>query len=541
MTDRTVNGLAATWTQTLSDQDTSRIADINMAWRAYKGTLEPALVVRPRRPDDNVAVNYCRSTVDKGVAFLFGEEVTFSLDRDQTQKTPQEEWLERVWQANRKKILLQRLAVNGAIAGHAFLKIMPGDPYPKLTVLDPLNVRVVTQEDDFTIVIRYIIQWWGQYLNPLTNKSERAIFRQIIERSDQFPSAPIEDVALAAYELEEPLPPVTDGDTEYHWRIIDQVTTETSVQYVRGSQSIDWVTLGIEIWPFTFAPIVDCQNLPNPNAFWGIPDLTPDLIQLQRNLNRALSNINKILRLHAHPKTWTRGLSDTQLRNLQIDPEGVINLPSPDAELHNLEMTSDLGSSLQYYQQLRDAFHELAMVPEIQSDRLDAIGTLSGVALRILYGPLIQKTEVKHLLYGELVQETCLRLLRIQYGDVEVITIPDTGEQQTVPMAWDIHLDWPEIVPQDPKEEAEIALLDHQLGVSKQTLMRKRGYDPDKEKEFREAENQEALEQAQQMFAAQSRGQAGTDPFGRDRNNTLGGSNRGTPATGTTRGSDSDS
>ena len=50
----------------------------------------------------------------------------------------------------------------------------------------------------------------------------------------------------------------------------------------------------------------------------------------------------------------------------------------------------------------------------------------------------------------------------------------------------EIKLHWGSIIPADEKEQAEIAILDKQLGASEDTLLRKRGYDPENERKKRE-------------------------------------------------------
>ena len=72
-------------------------------------------------------------------------------------------------------------------------------------------------------------------------------------------------------------------------------------------------------------------------------------------------------------------------------------------------MQSDLTSSLAYYARLKEALHEVSRVPEVATGKLESTGALSGVALQLLYGPLVQATEAKRLTYGEMLTELNLR------------------------------------------------------------------------------------------------------------------------------------
>ncbi|MGQ9555901.1 MAG: phage portal protein [Anaerolineae bacterium] len=427
-------------TEVLVLDEIVRAARFRRAWDAYYGRFPKPLKVRPNQPDDNVPVNFARVVVDKSVSFLFGQDVEFELD--EAEKTEAEQWLAECWAANRKMTTLQKLALNGAVCGHVFVKVVARQPYPRLVVLDPATVDVRWQPDDIEAVTSYRVQY--QTTDSQTGKT--IDFRQTIDRDGQV------------------------------WRITDQVSREGSVQ---------WETISESVWPYSWPPIADCQNLPAPNEYWGVPDLEDDVLQLNLSINFVLSNLIRIVRYHAHPKTWGRGFTANQL-NVAVDE--TIVLPSPDAELRNLEMVSDLSSSIALYERLREALHEVTRVPEVATGKLDRAGALSGVALSILYQPLIEKTETKRRTYGDLLVELNRRLLALGgFGE----------ENQTV-------LHWPELLPGDPKAEAETALLQQQLGVSQDTLLQRMGFDPDLERQKHQVSAQHLGEQ---MLTAFERGQ----------------------------------
>ena len=363
----------------------------------------------------------------KGVSFLFGQDVGFEIS--ETEETAAEEWLDACWQANRKTTLLQKLALNGGVTGHAFVKIVPTQPYPRLVVLDPSTVTVRWEPDDIETVVSYRIQYPA--IDPQTGKP--VAIRQMIERDGQ------------------------------GWRVTDQVSQANSVA---------WTTTSEAIWPHPWPPIIDCQNLPAPNEYWGISDLEDDVLQLNHSINFVLSNLARIIRYHAHPKTWGKGFTANQL---SIAVDETIVLPSPDAELNNLEMVNDLSSSIALYERLREALHEVTRVPEVATGKLDSAGALSGVALNILYQPLLEKTETKRRTYGDLLAELNRRLLALGGFGQDNYTV----------------LHWPELLPGDPKAEAETALLQQQIGVSQDTLLERLGFDPELEREKRQAGDQQ--------------------------------------------------
>ncbi len=423
------------WMERFVADETARLVRYRRAWDAYFGRFRKPLKVRQGQPDDNVIVNFVRIIVDKGVAFLFGHEPRFELS--EVRETDAEVWLRECWRVNRKMQFLQKLALNGAVCGHAFVKIVPREPYPKLVNLSPEYVHVVTDPDDIDEVVRYIIQYPA--VGP---QGERLTVRQVIERDD--------------------------GG---RWLVTDQVAQGDG----------PFVTRSETVWPWNWPPVVDCQNLPSPNEYYGIPDVEGDVIALNDAINFVLSNMARIVRFHAHPKTWGKGFSAKQL---SVAVDETIVLPSPEAELHNLEMQSDLEASIRLYERLREALHEITRVPEVATGKLDRAGALSGVALHILYQPLLEKTRQKRMTYGEMLVELNRRLLEIGgFG-------PDN--------ATTIH--WPELLPKDLMQERQAALIDMQLGVSQDTILQRLGFDPELERAKREATSADMAEKMLEAF-----------------------------------------
>ncbi len=111
-------------------------------------------------------------------------------------------------------------------------------------------------------------------------------------------------------------------------------------------------------------------------------------------------------------------------------------------------------------------------------------GALSGVALNILYQPLLEKTETKRRTYGDLLVELNRRLLALGGFGEDNFTV----------------LHWPELLPGDPKAEAETALLQQQLGVSQDTLIERLGFDPELERQKRQAGDQQLGERLLTAF-----------------------------------------
>lgn len=447
-----------------AQKEDQRIREIGQRWEAYLGQHRKTLKVRAGEPDDNVRINLTGVIVDAGVDFLFGDDLDFEQEREKGDEqgaedgadTPAEQWLNQVWDASRRMTALQKLGINGGYSGHAALKIQPreGAPNtepPRLIVIDPATFSAQWSEDDIDFVESYRITW------NVMRDGKPAVRRQRIER--------------------------TDGG---QWEIVDEISIGDSPR---------WILIGQTPWAYSWAPIIDCQNLPNPNEYYGRPDLTEDVVEANLAVNGVLSDMRKSVRLHASPKVWGSGIGEDS--TLDVAPDEAIILPDKESKIGTIEARHD-PAAIELYQRLKAALHEEARVPEIASGKLDQIGQLSGLALQILYGPLVRKTRTKRRTYGELIRETNRRLVELRFGE-------SAAAGKTL-----IH--WPEMLPSDPKADAETALLDHDLGASKATLLEKRGYDADTEAKKRteeDAASQEKLGGA--LLDAFDRGGARTD------------------------------
>lgn len=386
----------------------------------YEGNAPKQLVIKPGQPDDNVFINYPQTIVDKGVAFLFGDELKISIGTDEDQSG--EEYIERVWPAEQRAEDLIDAATDGGVFGDAYLKIRINEQGDlEVLTLDPNNMTVETDPNDYRRALRYICQY------DYTDERGAAVKYR-------------EETAL-------------EGE---QW-IVRQFESRNGTRFVQmGDETV---------WNYRVAPIFHCKNLPNSKNYYGKPDLTKSVLTLCAYLSRLDSIIGKIVRVHSSPKPWARGL---QKQDLQMGVDDVLFLgANPEAALGLLEMKGDLAGAIAFRKQLRECLAEISHIPEIAASKTENLGQLSGRALKILYGPLIDQTKKKQRLYGAMIKRVITALLEVGgFKDLEV------------------KVQWADPIPSDPKEEAEIALLQKQFGVSEDTLQKQRGFDPKHEREM---------------------------------------------------------
>ena len=391
---------------------------MSRAFKAYAGVPNSPMIPRNGEPDDSVNLAWARLIVDKGATWLFGRDLALELTPGLRSERA-EEWLKVAWPMERRMLQLLKLATNGGIAGHVFAKIVMEGEYPRLVIIDPLTVTPTFSPDDIETVVRYKIQYPA--VDPATGKP--ITFTQVHAKND--------------------------GGT---WTITD--TTESERGNVISRREYEW--------PFEFSQIIECQNLPAPNEYWGEPDLNVEILDLIDSAEEIATHTNKMVRIYANPVLWVAGLGfDDPSQGLDITPGGVVVLPDPEMRLNVVEPKADIKGSLDLYATMINDLHAFSQIPKIATDATSGaqIGRASGSAMRYHYTPLIERTETKRRTYGNLVTTIADRMLA-------VAGISTRGSVKVV---------WPELVP-DPMGDIQRAAALAQLGASKDTVLRTAGF-----------------------------------------------------------------
>ena len=408
--------------------DTSRAEIMRRACLYYSDQGDAPLKKTKQGIDDNVLTNYAELIVDKGVSFLFGDELKIEVGAEakdgETKDTSGEDALEAVWGDDVRSEDLIDMATNGGIFGHVWAQIVVENKIPRVVVLDPLNMSAVWDAHD----VKKVRLFRNQY-NTFDEQGRAMVCRQDTIREGE------------------------------RWVIVDSESKGAGAW--REVKRVDWL--------YDFPPIFHTKNLPNANMFYGRADLRLGVLRLVYYISRADSLINRILRIHAHPKTIAYGISP---QDLKLGTDDVLFLEEYETEIRNLEMQTDLKASMDFRDRLRRSLAEVSHVPEVTTET-KSLGTLSGRAMHMLYAPLIDVSKKKRRLYGRMIKELCRALLVIQGKADEAKRIV-------------IH--WGDMLPADEKEAVEIAVMKKEIGYSDATLIRQTGGDPDKEKTQRETQ-----------------------------------------------------
>lgn len=385
---------------------------IKAVWMYYKGEHRKPLKVKPGQPDDNVILNVSKILIDRGVSMLFGRGVEFQLDAEE--QTPAEDYLEAIWDGiakngNQKQIRLNDVALNGYVSGWPVVRLTEPteNANSRIITLDPSIVYGFWQMDDIDNTLWYSLYWSDDRRQDIVN----------------------------------------DGDS---WIIYD----------LSRDQHAKWQVVNESLWPYSWSPIYAWKNLPNPNEYYGISDI--DHADLNDKINFIASNTNRILQKHAHPRTIILGASVGDV-DIKDDIGGIfaINKPRSDVSVENLEMQSDLQSSMTYLEELKAAFFSLGASVDMTTIK-DRLGQVTNFGLRVLFKDALDRLIIKRALYGDALIEINRRLLELGgFGDENYTTLV-----------------WPEALPMNQLETVEAVERMIALGlVSKETAATKLGID----------------------------------------------------------------
>lgn len=246
------------------------------------------------------------------------------------------------------------------------------------------------------------------------------------------------------------------------------------------SSSVAWVT---EVWtaetfglyvdgalvrrtmnPYGFLPYVLFPNKPVPKRLWGESDIEA-VIEPSRELNRAFTQVSRILELSGNPITVLEGVDKSD--DIAATPGAIWELPEK-ARAYLLDLLQHGGVRLhvEYIEALRRVLHDLSEAPRTSFG--DAQPGSTGIAIELELTPLIQKVARKRLTRGPAYLKRAELILRLL-------------DQFTGTRYWPVRLSlsWSEITPRDVSRLVDDERLLVGIGLSSRSSAMSRLGEPD--------------------------------------------------------------
>jgi hypothetical protein len=431
-----------TFPQSLANKDQDRLRQYRENLDFYNG-LQWAGTTRSR--ERRLTFNYAKVFIDKLTSYLMSG-ITPAIDpsndspeqKERARKA--EDLLQQVYQQNNLDLLDFDTEIDCSILGDACYKVI-WDSQAKM-------VKVTAPD------VQGIFCWW--------RGDDVSTFYRLASR----------------YTLSK--------DEVHH---IYKTTTAAEKATIVEDWTADSLTLYIDNQPYKtfrnpygFIPFVIYPNLREPKKFWGVSDL-PQIMEPQRELNRAMTQLSRILELSGNPIAVLENIEESE--DIAVQPGAVWNIPEgAKAYLIDLLKGGGVRMHINYIDLLYRTIHDIS-----ESPRAAFGGTerdLSGIALQVELQSLLQKVYRKRLIRSAAYRKRNDMILRI----LEQKTRQDFKGLTT-------RVVWGSILPQDLTRIAQA----QQLLVSSGLYSRKRSMtelgilDP-------EAELQQLLEERKKIRAA---------------------------------------
>ncbi len=247
--------------------------------------------------------------------------------------------------------------------------------------------------------------------------------------------------------------------------------------------------------PYGFIPFIIFPNLREPKKFWGTSDI-PSIVQPQRELNRALSQLSRILELSGNPIAVLENVGSAE--DIKVQPGAVWTLPE-DAKAYLLDLLQGGGIRLHidFIDLIYRCLHDISECPRAAYGGVEK--ELSGAALQIELGSLIQKVTRKRTIRTNAYHQRAGMILKLA---AKYLGENFDGITHRVI--------WGPILPADTARQAQNEQLLVQAGVhSRRTAMDEMGImDPDEEFKRWLEERERILQMNREFRAASTRGGA---------------------------------
>lgn len=437
--------------QSLLQQDRSRLSIYKQNLDFYNGSHWTE-----RSRNRQLVFNYARVAVDKVTSYLmaglnFACDSVEDVGEDREMARKAEKVLYQVYEQNNLQELDYETEVDAAILGDGCYKVTwdSGEKRIRVTAPDISGVYAWWLGDDLSKIWRVASRY------QLTRDEVQLLYNRQISRKTA---------------------------------IITEVWTDKAFDLFLDNDTID-----SKPNPYGFIPFVIFPNVRQPKQFWGVSDIPP-LKEPQRELNRALSQLSRILEVSGNPIAVLEGVESSE--DITVQPGAVWNIPE-DAKAYLLDLLEGGGIRLHidYIDLVYRCLHDISEAPRASYGGIEK--ELSGVALEVEMQSLLQKVRRKRTIRTNTYSRRNQLILALhkQFNKEDLTRVSH-------------RIIWGAVLPQDRAREAQNEQLLVQSGVhSRRTAMDEIGIrDPEIEFEKWLEERRRILEMNQQYRARSTRG-----------------------------------
>jgi len=465
----------------LNRMDTQRLANYRTNLDFYQGshwlTTSPARQGLAGGRHRQLVFNYARVSIDKVTSFLM-QGLNFACypgegtDELKARARSAEQLLRQVYEENNLQQLDYETEIDAAVLGDGCYKV--------IWDTDEKRIRITAPD------VSGIYAWW---LGDDTSRVWRVASRYTLTQ-DEVQLLYGRATRPPARRKTSAGEPGLGGQVEKKQATITEVWTARAFDLFLDNDSME-----SKPNPYGFIPFVIFPNLREPKKFWGSSDI-PSLVQPQRELNRALSQLSRILELSGNPIAVLENIASAE--DIKVQPGALWTIPE-DAKAYLLDLLQGGGVRLHvdYIDLLYRALHDISETPRAAWGGIEK--ELSGTALRVELGSLIQKVIRKRTIRTNAYHQRNAMILKL--AEMYMNERFEGVNHRVV---------WGQVLPQDVDRQAQTEQLLVQAGVhSRRTAMDEMGVqDPDEEFSRWLEERGRILKMNQEFRAASTRGGA---------------------------------
>lgn len=294
--------------------------------------------------------NYCESVVNRTVDFFMGKEpFTFVAEGDNGELA---DYFNTIWEDSSKDVLTMKLAKNMGTFGDAYVMVVV------------VNTEAPLSEWRFKLVSIDPMYCYPKWRNDGSQELESILIQFPWKRGDNGEENPL---------------------------MYSMYITDDNYQIFHGETKVQ-----TEPNAFGKVPVVHIPNEHVPGKNFGQSDVE-QIISLNEEYNEMMFSVRRIIHYHAEPTTLVFGMrvSDMEKTANMIWS----NLPI-DAKVENLELKADLKPIYDHMLTLENAIYRTSSVPRLAFEMDRGISNTSGLALEIIFQPLIDKVKRKRIQFA---------------------------------------------------------------------------------------------------------------------------------------------
>lgn len=398
--------------------------------------------------------NPARPIVNVSADFLAGKDITFTIEEDEDATKLAKD----IWEYSGGDSAFLENAISGAVYGDACIIVRNEKETGKqvLNWIDPSCVTPIFDPSNVDLIMAMRVEYFVPYVDVSGKAAERKV-------CEEWANGKI------------------------------TVSVDDKVDESLGGTYDEKAFQGV--------PAVWIRNQKVKGEQFGRSDLEP-ITELVEQYDHLMEKMSRIIDYYASPNLKVKGVQKGSLQTTRGE-KTMYYLPV-DGDIEFIEWQGTAAPAIQeHLQMVRENIAEMSETPLVAFSSVGDTSVqtnLAGVAIRLLYAPLIKKTERKRKAWEDSLKEAMRYALLLAGKDIPIDQL---------------NIEWQDPLPVNDTETWTVAGMKKDLGVSQKQILREMGYSEEEIEQFEEESAEEAEAAAEAMAKQFSAGNVPGSPYGK--------------------------